>query len=323
MPADGGEPRRLSDPKAPAYDISPAFSPDGRLLAYASCGTYWSCDVFVQQLDTGYARLGEPRRITREGRHIGGLAWSRDAASVVYSASASWGMNPRLRRVGVSGTQPPELLELAGLRVTSPSIARTGHRLAFSKSMQDRDIWRCQTDGVLKPVLTSSLDDYNPQFSPDGSRIAFQSDRSGEVVEIWTADADGSRLTQVTKGPGRGQGTPRWSPDGRLIAFDSLGEDGKPQIYVVDATGGRPRRVSSGTSNDAVPSFSRDGRWINFYSSQTGRNEVWRVPFHGGPAQRMTENGGETAFESTDGKTLFYTKLYSGPLFARSLVLLR
>ena len=170
-----------------------------------------------------------------------------------------------------------------------------------------------------EPFLKSSLNDGSAQFSPDGGRIAFASDRSGDVLEVWTVGADGSNPVQLTRGPGHAQATNRWSPDGGLIVFDSLEREGGSKVYIVNASGGRPRRVSSATTNEYNPSWSRDGKRIYFYSDQTGRNEIWRIALGGGVAERITENGGCVAFESTDGRTLFYNKGIASPLFARSL----
>jgi len=161
--------------------------------------------------------------------------------------------------------------------------------------------------------------DFNPQFSPDGTNIAFASDRSGDAVEIWLARADGSGLVQMTSLLGRHQGTPRWSPDGRWIAFDSERSDGRWEIYAVDASGGRPRRIVPDASDAHAPSWSRDGKWVYFRSDRTGRTEIWRVPFAGGPLERVTASGGFVAFESADGKILFYIKFGSSPLFAKPL----
>jgi Tol biopolymer transport system component len=88
-------------------------------------------------------------------------------------------------------------------------------------------------------------------------------------------------------------------------------------IYVIGATGGRPRQLTSEPCLNGNPSWSRDGRWIYFVSDRTGRDEIWRVASAGGPAEQVTDKGGHNAFESADGKTLFYTKGPSSPLFAR------
>lgn len=102
-------------------------------------------------------------------------------------------------------------------------------------------------------------------------------------------------------------GTPRWTPDGRHIAFDSRPE-GSSDIYVIDAEGGTPRRVTTDNSQEVMPSWSRDGRWIYFTSNRGGSFEIWKVPPQGGELVQVTKNNGFYAFESSDGKSLFYSK---------------
>jgi Tol biopolymer transport system component len=138
-------------------------------------------------------------------------------------------------------------------------------------------------------------------------------------MEIWVAQADGSKPIQMTNNFGRHQGTPRGSPDGRWIAFDSQGEDGHWDIYVMDASGGRPRRITMEPSDENMPLWSHNGKWIYFSSDRTGRREIWRVPFAGGAAEQLTKESGFVASESADGATLFYMKAASSPLFERPL----
>ena len=90
---------------------------------------------------------------------------------------------------------------------------------------------------------TETVHNFLPAFSPDGSRIAFMTNRDGNM-EIYTVNRDGSNLRRVTNHPGN-DSTPTWSPAGNQIAFTS-DRSGNPQIYIVDADGmGQPRRITS------------------------------------------------------------------------------
>ena len=112
---------------------------------------------------------------------------------------------------------------------------------------------------------------------------------------------------QLTRFGGPLTGTPRWSPDGMNIAFDTRPE-GQADIYVVSSNGGAPRPVTRAASEDVVPSWSRDGEWIYFASNRSGAWQVWRVPPAGGTEEQVTKLGGFAAFESSDGRHLYYAK---------------
>jgi Tol biopolymer transport system component len=187
----------------------------------------------------------------------------------------------------------------------------------FENSLDDCDIWRYRADGGAElrsePIIVSSLSEFGPQYSPDGTRIVFFSDRAGKGNEIWVTQADGSRPVQLTRGPGVNQGTPRWSPDGRWIAFDSYAENGPSGVYVMEASGSSPRRITPGANS---PFWSADGKWIYF----NRKREIWRIPFAGGDAEQVTKHGGgATAYVSADNSTLFFMKGNAGPLFAQPL----
>jgi len=167
VPVDGGEPRRVTNPNLPGYDTDPAFSLDGRSLAYEGCARTYSCDVYLQDLNPDYSPRGLPRRVTRQHFSISGIAWAGN--SLIYGASPSWATLFHLGRVGLHGGNPPERLDLAGL-FASPTVAPTANRLAFQREPHNWDIWRYQPGSPAAPLIASSLDDGSPQFSPDGSK---------------------------------------------------------------------------------------------------------------------------------------------------------
>ena len=104
-------------------------------------------------------------------------------------------------------------------------------------------------------------------------------------------------------------GSPRWSPDSRWIAFDSS-KAGNWDIYVVSADGGQPRRLTNGHSQNARPSWSQDGRWIYFGSNRSGDWQIWKQSTQGGLAKQVIKTkGADEAFESLDGKFVYYAKL--------------
>jgi Tol biopolymer transport system component len=153
-------------------------------------------------------------------------------------------------------------------------------------------------------VIASSRTDGEGTFSPDGTRIAFASDRSGSA-EIWISNSDGTNQVQLTSLKAAQLGTPSWSPDGMTIAFDGRLE-GHGDLFVISADGGAPRRLTTDPVENNVPAWSRDGKWIYFSSNGTGNWEIWKVPAGGGRVVQVTKKGGFSAQESPDAKFLYF-----------------
>ena len=305
VPVEGGDQLKVmsNSGSAGAYSF-PAMSPSGKRLAYALCPFAYTCDVHVVDLGAGFKPVGESRQLTRLASTVQGIAWTPDERSLVYGAL--FGGGAHLWRVAISGGEP-ERVELAAV-AEYPAISRAGSALAFSRGGGDVDIWKLEPGLGPVSILSSTTTDFDPQLSPDGTKAAFVTTRSGRGAEIWVAALDGTRAMRLTQPTGRGQGSPRWSPDGRLIAFDAQAEDGNYDIYVVDAAGGQPRRLTTHAAFEHFASWSRDGKWIYFRSSRSGRSEIWGMPARGGDAVQMTTTGGASAWESWDGQTLYYSR---------------
>lgn len=173
----------------------------------------------------------------------------------------------------------PKLLEGASLkRMTAdaglsawPTLSRDGKFLAYASDRPDEKnlhIWVQQMSGGRPIQLTSGeADDFEPAFSPDGSKIAFHSDR--EPGGIYVVPVLGGEARLVAK-QGRG---PRFSPDGKKIAYWSGGDLGR--IYVIDAAGGTPQQLQPDFTTARYPIWSPDGQQILFegYLLQRGQQQ--------------------------------------------------
>jgi eukaryotic-like serine/threonine-protein kinase len=312
---ESGESHRLTTPAGPSTpDFSPAVSPDGRTIAFCRSSGFGIGDIWLLDLTEDLKPKAEPRRLTHLNPNLSGLAWISDGKGIVYSAGAE--TNRSIWRVSISGSGPPERLQFGAEDVSAPAVARNGNRLAFQRGRYDINIHRLALSDsrvpLARPALfgSSTRNEDAPQYSPDGTRIAFASDRGGDW-SVWVSDADGSNAIELVSGPGTDAGTPRWSPDSTKIAFD-WNADGNWNVYVIRSRGGKPVHLTSDPADDVIPSWSRSGKWIYFASTRSGRYEVWKAPANGGAAIQVTMNGGCVAFESADAASLYYTKEYTG-----------
>jgi Tol biopolymer transport system component len=256
-----GEKRQLTRPARTGLgDYYGVFSRDGRTVAFARHTALWAGDLYVLPLDANLSSKGEPRRLTSDNRLIHGIAWTANG-EVVFSSNRAGTI--ALWRVANSASGAPRRLGI-GENGIHPSVSWQGNRLAYSQSNEDTNIYRVNLSNPREapiPFIASTRSEFNPQYSPDGKRIAFASDRSGNI-EVWMCEADGSNPVQVSD-MGH-SGSPRWSPDSQRIVIDSVAADGNWQLFMANAHGGRPQRMTKNPANDMRPSWSQDGKWIYF-----------------------------------------------------------
>ncbi len=312
---DTGELRDLVDRRGErVVGWYPAVAPDGRTLAFARPSGQAVSGLYVLDLSSGGPLRGEVRRLSLIDGDVAGLTWTADSKALVYSGgrlSGNSGLAKTLWKVAATPGARPQQVPL-GEDVTSPAIARTADRLAFVRNTLDVNIWRItlaeRAEHAPAPsrFVSSTRSDWNPQYSPDGRRVAFESTRTGESA-IWVASADGTNAEKIFSRAGKHAGTPRWAPDSQRIAFDSTAE-GNFDIFVIEPGGALLLRLTTDASDDVMPSWSPDGSEIFFASNRTGRQEVWKARLTGGPAEQVTRNGGACVYPSADGTHIFYTK---------------
>lgn len=214
----------------------------------------------------------------------------------------------------------------AGLALlTRPAVATTnggnGTIVFVSNAAGSLDIWAVAPDGSGQVNLTASPEpEFDPAWSPDGTRIAFASTRDGNT-DIYVMNADGSGVTRLTDD--RGDDTdPTWSPDGGRIAFVSdragsasdIGES-PDEIFVMNADGSGQERLTSNRLLDDDPAFSPDGTTIAFVhqSGQAGM-DIWAISASGGKPWRLTFAGGddEQPNWSPDGTRIAFSSQRDG-----------
>ena len=300
--------RQLTTPSGQDLDYAPSFSPDGSTVAFVrSILAGMVSDLYVVPV-TG----GEPKRVTFDHRAIFGQpSWTPDGRELVYASDLA-GL-PGLFRVSVSGGTPQRIAGV-GAGAECPSVSRRGHELVFqqvfTKSYTGRLNLQDAThlQGPSTRIISEKGGQFRPHYSPDGQRVAFETDRSG-YWEIWACDSDGSNCGQLTTLHGTA-GAPRWSPDGRTIAFEFHTKE-HGEIYLLEVESGATRLLETLPGSDnGGPSWSRDGKTLYFYSDKGGKTfQVWKMQLNGGTPVQVTRNGGVFAAETLDGRSLYYVKL--------------
>jgi Tol biopolymer transport system component/DNA-binding winged helix-turn-helix (wHTH) protein len=312
-----GQRRRLTSPPVNLSDIHPVVSPDGRYLAFVRLNPQSrGGHVFLQRLEQ-LQPSGQPTQLT-SGHSVTAFDWAHDNRSILHDAGL---VDTGLWRVSVAGGA--STLVWANVRTRTPSLARSGAGVVYQATAFDSNIYelrlpsspnsQASRDESIR-VIASTANDGDLRLSPDGTRIAFVSARTGHS-DLWVSNRDGSQARQLTNFGGWRAGSPCWRADGTSIVFDALESSGHWSLHVVSADGNPiSKPLLSDRHNNHRPAWSLDGKWIYFSSDRTGGYEIWRMPSSGGGTlERITWNGGLDPIISPDGRHLYYAKQVGVP----------
>ena len=267
-------------------DYSPAISPDGKWLAFAS-NRLQNAELYLMDLQT---------RALRQLTHTDELdeympAFSPDGKSLAFVTERTRG-GMMLPPVQASGSDPSSAA-----------------------------IYLMDIDGRnQRPLIDIDGAQRAPVFSPDGKKVAFESRAptqgnestlgstdNNDTLEIYVIHTDGTNKTQLTHND-VDDGHPTWASDGKRIAFISMVDD-IYQIFIVSAAGGAAKQLTFADASHYQPTFSPDGKRIIYVSNVHNHYTLWMVDANGTNKIQLTNHVG-AHFEpslSQDGKTLVFS----------------
>lgn len=335
--ASGGPPRPLTSPDSARGEIThgyPDVLPDGRTVLF-TVGTGTGSRIEKLSLETGRREQlladGAKPRFTSAGYLV--FSEGSDLRRIRFdprSARVTGPVTPVLDGVGWGS--------VAGLEYAVFDVSRRGD-LAFAsgglRAFETRLVW-VDRQGRESAVDADSAYYLAPRVSPDGARVAVI--RPGElgIGEVWVMDADadgadynpiwtpdGTRLTYTSKGqiverPVDRDEAPRpiltrehyqfprsWSPDGRFLAFMEVSPGGS-RVWIMSRDG-EPEPLLDGSFASGSPRFAPEGGWIAYVSDESGRYEVYVRRYPGSQrGQRISTGGGREPVWSANGRELFY-----------------
>jgi len=257
------------------------------LAGNADLSASWSFDgeriVFVRR-QRGRSSLwllaaegGEPHELLFDQYNSLDPAWSPDSRRIVFSSDRAGSVN--LWEIEIDSQRLRQLTAGSGSDV-EPAIARDG-RLAYAQFSHQVDLYCLQIDSAKEERLTfSTRDNFHARFSPDGKKIVYQSNRTGND-EIWLLDVETKAERPLTNHPAI-DGAPDWSPDGREIVFLSNREEDGFHLWVMNAEGESLCRLTKQPIPGTVEGYqtvtlrcSPDGKVIGYLAPSDQGMALW------------------------------------------------
>jgi Tol biopolymer transport system component len=192
-------------------------------------------------------------------------------------------------------------------------LSPNGDRVAFSIQGNVTDVWIMDlARGVRSRMTFGPVGNSNPVWSPDGKWIAYDAlTRQGDVINRRPAEG-GAEEQLLPEGKSPSVAPRDWSRDGKYLLYESGAVGARQEIWALPLFGDRKQFqvVPSGAFYNNYPQLSRDGRWLVYQSNESGRAEVYVVPFRAGPGKwRVSTSGGTLPHWRGDGKEIFYLSL--------------
>ena len=246
---------RLTDD--PAFDDSPAISPDGSQVAFLTArhdplSRFPNLNYEIYLVDSDGSNL---RRLTTTDAAEDHPSWSPDGSKIMFDADYDADGFYEIYHIQPDGANLVRLTESQS-NDQFADWSPDGTHIAFSSARNGNwDIFVMNADGSDPQPLTSTSDwEVFPAWSPDGTQIAFTGlIPNSRNTDVYVMNADGSNLRQLTDIPGFDE-NPVWSPDGSQIAFQTS-RDGDFEIYLMNSDGSHQRPAAAHPADELWPSW--------------------------------------------------------------------
>lgn len=213
-------------------------------------------------------------------------AVSPDGTKIAFASDRDG--NDEIYMMNADGSGVTQITFTTGLASSQPAWSPSGDQIAFTRftAAQNFDVFVIDTSGAGETNLTvHSANDGQPDWSSDGMKIAFSSDRDGDF-EIYLMNPDGSGITQLTANTHLDV-SPAWSPDDSRIAFRSDALQ-SADIFLMNADGSNVTALNTNLAADDLPDWSPGGSQIIYQSDSSGDLEIWRIDVDGSNLTNLT-----------------------------------
>jgi Tol biopolymer transport system component len=316
-PAEGGAPRTLLASGKEIYEITRvAYSPDGSWVSFESAPSGSESEVYLVP-----ARGGSPSRVVLGTSH----AWDASANRIYFLTRDPTG-GTRLLSADVDqasgrlrGSQRTVGLMTGILR--DLAVSRDGRRLALSEVEGSMNLTRLPLApgggvpaGPEEELSSGRVIDRYPVFSPDGTRIAFASNRLGSE-QLWVMDL-ATRKSERIELPGRDLGVnlPAWTRDGRHIVGTRSFPNGTQTLWIAAADGSEAKEFLKESTSGSGVTFSPDGKTVVYSAPVSGIQQLQRFDLAARRSSQITSSPGDkfNPTWSPDGSRIAYSSNETG-----------
>ena len=287
-----------------AAGTSPHLAATGDII-YAQNGTLMAVPFNSKRLELA----GSPVPVLEGVREtmMGAAQYALSASgTLIYVPGGLAGSSTRLAWVDREGKE--QLIAAPARSYSFPRISPDGRRIAVTIAEAATDVWIYDMErDALSRATFGGTANADPVWSPDGRRLAFNSNRVGPALNLFWQAADGSGAAERLTTSQFVHATGSWSPDGQTIAFMEVNLETGQDIWTLAIDGRKARPFVKTQANETAPRFSPDGHWMAYTSDESGRWEVYVQPYPGpgGKWQVSTEGGTEPVWNPA-GRELFY-----------------